>query len=267
MSSGSFLASAWDWKPSVLLGCGGLFLAYTWAARLRFSRRDLAWSGAILLVLVALVSPFDELADTYLFSAHMAKHILFVLIIPALLLKGTPERVVRILLRGRRAARLQRILNRPAITWFAGIGTMAFWHVPALFNFALVHEWLHIIEHLSLLVAGTIYWWPILSPIPELRLRPVPQAAGYLFVSCLACTAMGVLITFAPRLLYPAYAHPADGYGILPLIRDQWGISAAMDQQIGGLLMWVPGCLIYTTAIMAMFARWYGEESRGAVEA
>ena len=71
-----------------------------------------------------------------------------------------------------------------------------------------------------------------------------------------------MLITFAPRLLYPAYAQPVDAYGILPVIRERWGISPAMDQQIGGLLMWVPGCLVYLTAIMAMFARWYGEEAK-----
>ncbi len=73
---------------------------------------------------------------------------------------------------------------------------------------------------------------------------------------------MGVLITFAPTLLYPSYAHPVDAYGILGVIRNKWGISAAMDQQIGGLLMWVPGCLIYLAAILTMFARWYAEEVR-----
>ena len=141
---------------------------------------------------------------------------------------------------------------------------MAFWHIPLLFNAALSNEALHIFEHLTLLIGGTIFWWPILSPLPECRLRPVPQGVAYLFTSCLACTSLGVLITFAPELLYPAYAQPFDTFGILPVVRDRWGISPAMDQQIGGLLMWVPGCLVYLTAIMAMFARWYGEEPKNS---
>jgi cytochrome c oxidase assembly factor CtaG len=266
MSTTAFLSAAWEWKPSVVLGCFGLALSYVWLCRFRLSQRAVSWFAGIAVLLLALVSPFDELADAYLFSFHMAKHILFVLVVPALLLIGLPVDAGR-LVRSPRVSRVEQILGNPVVAWTAGIGAMAFWHLPAVFNAAVSHEWLHIVEHLSLLVGGTIYWWPVLSPVGELRLRPVPQAAAYLFTSCLACTSMGVLITFAPRLLYPAYAHPHDVYGILPLIREQWGISAAMDQQIGGLLMWVPCCLVYLTAIMAMFARWYGEEQSAVVEA
>jgi len=265
MSTMAFLSAAWDWKPSVVLGCFGLALFYLWLCRFRLSQRAFCWFAGIAILLLALVSPFDELADTYLFSFHMAKHILFVLVVPALLLIGLPADAGR-LLQSARVSRFEQLLGNPVFAWAAGIGAMAFWHLPAVFSAALSHQWLHIVEHLSLLAAGTIYWWPLLSPLPEARLRPVPQAAAYLFSSCLACTSIGVVITFAPRLLYPAYAHPQDGYGIVPLIREQWGISAAMDQQIGGLLMWAPCCLVYVTAIMAMFARWYGEEQSAAVE-
>jgi cytochrome c oxidase assembly factor CtaG len=160
---------------------------------------------------------------------------------------------------------LARFSPHPAACWLIGIGTMAFWHLPAVFDAAVAHEALHIAEHLSLLAAGTIYWWPILAPIPSARMNPVPQAAAYLFTSCLACTAMGVLITFAPAPLYAPYINPADTFGMLATVRQNWGISAMLDQQIGGLAMWVPCCLIYLTAIMAMFGRWYGEPA-GAVQ-
>ncbi len=267
MSTHDFLLSAWDWKPSVLIGCAALSLAYIRAAGFRFSRRTAAWFTGVLLIFIALVSPVDELADRYLFCVHMAKHIVFVLIAPALLLLGAPEGPFRRILRRKRIASLEQWLRTPAIAWAAGVGAMAFWHIPPVFNAALSSEPLHIIEHLTLLAAGVIYWWPLLSPVPECRMRPVPQAAGYLFTSCLACTIIGVLITFAPNLLYPAYASPPDPFGFLPVIREQWGISAAMDQSIGGLLMWVPGCLVYLTAIMAMFARWYAEPAEGVLEA
>jgi cytochrome c oxidase assembly factor CtaG len=187
----------------------------------------------------------------------MAKHIAFVLVVPALLLMAMPAEPLERALRIPVLRTLERILRTPAIAWAAGVGVMLFWHIPALFNAALSYEPLHIVEHLSLLIGGTIYWWPILSPLPESRIAPVPQGVAYLFTSCLACTAMGIAITFAPGLLYPAY---------LPAIREQLGITAQMDQQIGGLLMWVPGCLVYLTAIMAMFARWYGEQPEPAME-
>jgi putative membrane protein len=261
-----FAATAWDWKPSVVLGCCGLAAAYLLTERFRFPRRAALWMTGVLMILMALVSPVDVMADTYLFSVHMAKHITLLLVIPALLLLGTPPVWIERSLRYRHFAMAERLLAKPAVSWTVGMGAMALWHVPALFNAALSHEALHIVEHLSLLVAGTIYWWPLLSPLPRLRLAPVPQSIAYLFTSCAACTTMGILITFAPHSLYPAYAQPNDVYGLVPVIRDGWGISAAMDQQIGGLLMWVPGCLVYVTAIMAMFSRWYGAGEQVAVE-
>jgi len=251
----------WDFKPSVIIGCCALLLVYGFAFGRRLRPRSLYWFTGVALIFIALCSPLDELADTYLFSVHMAKHIAFVLVVPALLLLGIPEITLPRALRAP-----ERFLRRPAVAWMAGIGVMAVWHIPALFNAALANEPLHIVEHLSLLIGGTIYWWPVLAPVAESRMRPVPQAAAYLFTSCLACTAIGILITFAPSQLYPAYANPRDVYGMLPVIRNRWGISASMDQQIGGLLMWVPCCMVYLTAIMAMFGRWYAEERPSAVE-
>lgn len=267
MSAPEFLWSAWDPRISVILGCAGLLMGYAAAVRFRLTAKAAAWFAGVLLILLASISPIDALADDYLFSVHMAKHILFVLIVPALLLIGLPADPVERWLRNPTLSRIERFFRNPLICWPAGIGAMAFWHIPAVFDAALAHEGWHIAEHLSLLIAGTIYWWPILAPISRARLSPVPQAAAYLFTGCLACTTMGVLITFAPAPLYTPYLHPVDVYGILPLVRNDWGISAALDQQIGGLLMWVPGCLIYLAAIMGMFGRWYTEPADAPMEA
>jgi len=248
----------WDFKPTVIIGCCALLAAYGWVGDWQRRARAVLWLGGVLLIFIASCSPLDELADTYLFSVHMAKHIVFVLVVPALLLLALPPRD------GRFSARLlapaERFLGRPPVAWLCGIGAMALWHVPAAFNAALVSEPLHIVEHLSLLIGGTIYWWPLLTPFRESRMYPVPQAVTYLFTSCVACTAMGILITFAPSLLYPAYAHPRGVPAIVMEIRNGWRISASMDQQIGGLLMWVPCCIVYLAGIMAMFGRWYAEE-------
>jgi len=267
MSTMEFLRAAWTPNAAALAGCTLLLAAYAFAVRFRFRARTAAWLGGVLLILLAEVSPLAVLARRYLFSVHMADHILFVLVVPALLLIGMPAGAVEGALRRPGLARAERFLRHPAVSWPAGIGAMTFWHIPAVFAAAMMHPLLHAAEPLSLLMAGTIYWWPILSPAGQSRLNPVPQAAAYLFTSCLACTAMGILITFAPALLYPQYAHPADLYGFLPVIRNDWGISAGLDQQIGGLLMWVPGCLIYLSAIMAMFGRWYAQPADAPLEA
>jgi len=260
MSTSEFLMRAWSWKPTVAIGCLGLLAVYGLLFRSRSLGRAIAWTAGLALLYLALSSPLDALADTYLFCAHMAKHILLVLVIPALLLIGVPPDA--------KLGWLSRVALPPAVAWLAGIGAMAFWHVPLFFNAALAHEPLHIVEHLSLLAGGTLYWWPILAPERRRRLSPVPHAAAYLFTSCLACTTIGIVITFASALLYPAYATPVDSYGMLATIRGAWGISPALDQQIGGLLMWVPCCFVYLTATLAMFARWYGgEAAEAAVEA
>ena len=81
MTMSEFCMRAWDWKPSVVIGCCGLIAAYAWAVRPRVSFRIAAWLGGVLLILLALVSPLGELANTYLFSVHMAQHILFVLVV------------------------------------------------------------------------------------------------------------------------------------------------------------------------------------------
>ncbi len=170
---------------------------------------------------------------SYPFSVHMATHITMVLIVPALVMLGLPESVARWVARFRCPA---------ALSWCAGVGAMAFWHIPAIFDAAAAHPALHMTELMSLVAAGIVFWWPILSPLKSQRMQPVPQSVVYLVSACFACTAMGILITFSPVLRYPTS-------------------GGLKDQQIGGLLMWVPGCLIYLTAVMGMFARWYLDES------
>ncbi|MGI8745118.1 MAG: cytochrome c oxidase assembly protein [Bryobacteraceae bacterium] len=255
MTNWEFFASAWNWKPSVLIGCGALLVAYAVVVRLRFTRRSLPFIAGLFLLLLALVSPLDELADSYLFSAHMAKHMLLVLVIPALLLIGMPAHFMQRALSRPAIRKAESILGAPVLAWIIGIAAMAVWHIPALFNAALASEPLHIVEHLSLLIAGTIFWWPLLAPLAEERVAPVPAGVGYLFSACLACTVIGILLTFASP---GTYSIPANvDARVLSLVRNGWGISPETDQQASGLLMWVPGCFIYLTAIVAMFARWY----------
>src|SRR5262249_10657744 len=96
---------------------------------------------------------------------------------------------------------------------------------------------------------------PLLTPIVEERLD-LAQTALYLICATIAGNALGILITFAPTGLYAPYLNPPNPRGILTLIRAEWGITAAQDQQLAGVLMWAFGNLPYLAALLATFARW-----------
>ncbi len=251
----SRIATAWDLDPSVIIGCIALAIAYGLACRRDFSRAGWFLLGD-LVMLLALISPIDVLADDYLFSAHMLQHMLFVLAVPPLLILGIPEHLARSTVRVRSLGAIERVLRRPTIAWTLGMTALWIWHLPTLYDATLASEALHIFEHLVFLVTATIFWWPILSPLPNSRMND-GAAFAYLGAAMLVTTVLGILITFAPVGIYTAYLHPSDELGILDALRHGWGLTTEADQELGGLLMWVPGGLVYLCAIMAVLARWY----------
>lgn len=258
MTTWYLLTSTWNSEPSVLLGCTALVTAYVAVTRHRPSRGAWAFFAGILVLLFAQISPLDTLGDTYLFSAHMIQHLLLLLIVPPLLLLGIPAWLAERWLALPPLRRAEQVLRQPAIAWLLGIGAMYVWHIPALYNATLTQTGIHIGEHLCFLVTGMIFWWPLCAPLPASRYAPL-GAMFFLFTAAVASSVLGIILTFAPPGLYPAYLHPADTRGLLPLIRNVWGLSPAVDQQLGGLIMWVPGGLVYLCAIIGTFARWQSE--------
>jgi putative membrane protein len=257
MTTLQLFKSSWSWHPSVLAGCIGLLIIYLAATRLQHSVSCTLWYVAgVLTILLALVSPLDLLGDDYLFSAHMVQHLLLVLVAPPLLLLGISRSTARRLLAKPRMAWLEDKLTRPPVAWLLGMGTLWAWHLPVLYNATLASEQVHIAEHLSFLVTGTIFWWPVLAPRPDLRLQPGPSII-YLCAAAFANTVLGIILTFVPAGLYPAYLHPEDELGALSVIRQKWGLTPAADQQLGGLFMWVGGGVIFLVAVLAMLRRWY----------
>jgi putative membrane protein len=259
MSLGEFLLSAWLWEPSVILGCLGLSLAYAVQNRFRLDRRTLSYQAGVLILFLALVSPLDVLADDYLFSAHMVQHLLLVLIVAPLMLLGINPQWIRDMLRWKPAAKVEALLGYPPAAWILGVGTLYLWHIPSLYNWALDNEGVHSLEHLSFLVTACIFWWPVILPLPEKRRLSLLNSMLYIFAGAVANTVLGIILTFTPAGSYPAYLNPADTLGILPMIRGVWGLDPQTDQQLGGLIMWIPGGLIYLTAILAAFSRWYSQ--------
>lgn len=257
MTTAGLMRAGWDWEPSVIAGCAGLLGLHFWRVPASAWRR-LSFAAGTLVLFLSLCSPLDALGDDYLFSAHMAQHLLLILIVPPLLLFGIPEVEARRWMRVPRIAAAERVLGAPWPAWLAAIGTMTLWHLPALYNFALAHEPVHILQHLSFLVTATMFWWPVLGPLPERRMAPGVSIL-YLFAAVAENSALGIVITFMRLGHYPAYLHPDDELGALSLIRDGWGISAAEDQRLGGLLMWIPGCSVYFVAILGILAHWYAQ--------
>lgn len=267
MTAWRFVLLTWPRDPSVTAGCAGAALAYLAATGWRL-RAGGGWFFAGLGALeLALASPIDTLGDRYLFSVHMVQHMLLTLAVAPLLVAGTPPDVLRRALDRPALGRPARLLGYPLVAWVLGVGALWAWHAPLLYNAALADLRLHIVQHLSFLVTGVIFWWPVLAPLPEARLRPLPGML-YLLAAMLACSGLGIVLAFAAPDLYPAYLAPADRFGILPLLRSGWGLSPEADQQLGGLLMWVVGMLVYLGAILGLLARWYREaERRPAVAA
>ena len=137
-----------------------------------------------------------------------------------------------------------------------GVGAMWIWHAPTLCNAAATSDAVRALQNVSLPAMGLAFWWPILGPRVDQRL-PDMTAVAYLFTACAACTILGVAITFSPAVVCSAYGHASDPLGALPLVWA-WGLTPTVDQQLGGLLMWVPGCTAYAGAILAIVARFYG---------
>ncbi|HEY5297991.1 MAG TPA: cytochrome c oxidase assembly protein [Verrucomicrobiae bacterium] len=257
MTTEQFFTSAWDWNPWVIAICVIAILIHVARNGFHFSRK-IGWllAGTIIFFLT-LASPIDTLANGYLFSAHMLQHLLLLLIIPPLILLSLPPATIPTSFQNGRWQWLNWILRRPLILWFLGVGGMWIWHAPALCNAAVTNVWIHRLQYVSLLLMGFAFWWPIIGPWTKQRLSSLAGMI-YLFSACVGCTILGIILTFSPVEVCSIYLRPADRLGILSLIQNQWGLTPAKDQQLGGLLMWVPACLIYFCGILGLFARWHG---------
>ena len=243
----------WDLHPSVLIGLAVLGGLYVFLGGVKAPRRKVAAFVAALAVLfVCLNGPLHNLSDRYLFSAHMVQHLVLMLLFPPLLLHGTPAWVVEPLLRP--------VWVRGTATWAThplaagAIFTIPIiaWHFPRAYNAALVHHNLHIVQHLVFLATAVVMWWPVLSPLPEMR-APQPVQLIYLFLLGIPMSVVGALITLADHVLYPFYQSA-------PRV---WGFAPLADQQIGGLIMWVPGGLIFWLAMTVVWFRWAAGEEKG----
>jgi putative membrane protein len=242
--------------PSVIAGVCGLAVVYWIAARrtgapMRAAQR-LAFAGALATILLALNGPVDALADARLFSAHMLQHLLLSLVMPPLLLLGLPAAMCRPVLRVPGVWRGARILTHPIIAFGLCNAVLIVMHLPAVFELMVRDQTVHVVLHLVLCVVGTILWWPLLSPLPELPRVSYPAQMLYLFLLLTPMAAVAAPITLSPTVLYRWYAE-----GPRP-----WGIATHADQVLGGLLMWVGAGFYLLCVFSLVFFRWARHEDR-----
>ena len=221
-------------------------------------RRQAALYAAGWLALAgALVSPLHELGEQ-LFTAHMVEHeIVMALAAPLLVLArpggiflwAFPAKIRRWIGRRSHGSALRgtwiRLTQPLTATILHGVAIWA-WHVPLLFEAAVTNITLHRLQHLSFFLTAVLFWWALLR-----RAKPGVAAAD-LFVTMTHTGILGALMTFAPRVLYKVQtAHAA-----------QWGMTPLEDQQLAGLVMWVPAGTIYAGAAIAFAAEWVRGSSR-----
>ena len=254
---------AWSLHPSVIIGTGLLGALYFYGVGPYARRHGLpratpgqigSFCASLVVLLVALNGPVHDLSDYYLFSVHMIQHLVLTLVFPPLLLAGTPSWLLRPLLKRPALLGAARALTRPLVAAAVFSASIAVWHVGVFYDVMMRSHDVHIATHLLFLVTATLMWWPVMGPAPELPRLPSGLAMLYLFLVGIPMQIVAALITFADEVLYPWYVSAP----------RTWGLSPLDDQQLGGLLMWIPGNLWLFAAIGVLFFKWAREEESTA---
>jgi cytochrome c oxidase assembly factor CtaG len=213
--------------------------------------RLLAWLAGVACIAVALISPIDHLADQ-VFAMHMVQHVLLLDIAPILLIVG----LTKVLLRpvARQVLDLERALGpiaHPAFAVVLYVGLMWVWHVPALYDGALQHSAVHVLEHTCFLTAGLLYWWHLLSPVRGRHLTGLSPVA-YMASTKVFVGLLGIFLTFAPDSLYAFYEHA-------PRV---WGLKPSDDQALAGAIMAIEQSIVMGIALAYLFVRALAESDR-----
>ena len=234
-----------------------------WQASARW--RPISYLGGLLILAIALMSPIDVLA-TQLFTMHMIQHVLLVMIAPPLLLIANPLPFSLWGLPDRLRPEASRLLSRKAIfrsrlkqITGAGIVWMVFviiywgWHDPRAYTLALQNGFVHDLEHISFFVVSLLFWWHAIGAGPRIHRSFAPGVRiAYLLSAIPVNMIAGVAIAFATSPIYPFYE-------ALPRL---WGLSVMEDQRFAGVIMWVPGSMMYIIAALILAARWLGKEEK-----
>ncbi len=261
----------WESDPFVLLSLL-IFGLFYFTGRLKLESRSrrrvvrnsstLAFCGGLLALVLALLSPISVYAED-LFFIHMLQHILLVMVAAPLLLLANPMKTliwafpkgIRKSIGNRLKSHglIRRILSlsvMPLFAWFVFVVCIWLWHSPSAYNAALENEAVHVLEHMTIFVASVILWWSVIGPAPIRTYLPYPLRCLYILAALVQNTILGAMLTFAEAPLYSYYANSP----------THWGITTDYDQQLGGIIMWIPGGMMYLAALIILFFMWIKRE-------
>ncbi|MBJ7610144.1 MAG: cytochrome c oxidase assembly protein [Candidatus Dormibacteraeota bacterium] len=259
----------WTWEPTVLLGIAAVVAGYAIARRRGLltddddvspwftSTRARLWffAAGVLVGFLALVSPIDTGGDQYLFALHMVQHLLLMMVAPPLCLLGIVG--MRRPVAGP-PGRMRRVWAAMVNPWSAMLifsAVLVVWHIPALYDATLTTEPIHVVEHLSFIAVGVIFWWPIVDPMrgqdSSHWVGALPKIA-VLVASGIPPTVLGLIFAVAPHAFYDFYVRA-------PRL---WGLTPVIDQQVAGVVMFGAGNLIYFAAVVAVFWRMFADPAR-----
>ncbi len=254
----------WSIHPSTVIGLGLLGTIYLWRASQagpdeRLSGwRKLSFFSALFVIFASLNGPLHDLSDNYLFSGHMVQHLLLTMLMPPLLIAGIAGWMLRPLLGNAFIRAIATRVTRPIACFMIFNVVIAAWHIPAMYNAAMESHDIHIIEHLMFMAAAVLMWWPLTSPLPELPRLAYPGQMLYCFLMMIPMSVVAVYITMADTVLYPFYSSA-------PRIMK---LSPMEDQLLGGLIMWVPGGILFMIIMTVIFFKWAarGEDDAAAAQ-
>ncbi len=264
--TGRALANDWTWPPFVLIpllltaalyGLGTIRMLRRTTHRTSFVWPILSFALGWISLVIALDSPLHELGEQ-LFWVHMTQHEILMLISAPLLLLGRPmiaflwalspagRETAASLGRSRTFKRAWAFVSAPLSAWLVSALALWIWHIPWLFDQTLRSDWVHAAQHTTFLVTALAFWWPVVNRVPALGYG---GGVVYVFTTILHTSVLGALLTFAPRAWYSSYVMTAPA----------WHLSALEDQQIGGLIMWIPAGTLLLIVALALLVKWMNE--------
>ncbi|MDP9235233.1 MAG: cytochrome c oxidase assembly protein [Actinomycetota bacterium] len=258
----------WTWEPLVVTPLAIMAVGLRWAVvRIRggshpgyvATRRIVFLAASLLFAFVALESPVGFYADRY-FSVHMIQHLVLTLIVAPLFVLGAPitlalqvatPRVRRDVLLPVLHSRPVRVVAHPIVSWGLFALVLPLSHIPAFYDLTLRNDAWHAFEHLVLVVAAILFWWPVVSLDPLPRRLAHPARVLYLFLIMPVMTFTGLAVYNATQVWYPHYAALSGGYH-----------SALSDQNLAGALMWEAGMFLIVPALGAVLIDWMNHDEK-----
>ncbi|MBX5224075.1 cytochrome c oxidase assembly protein [Rhizobium sp. NLR8a] len=266
--SNSFTWTADPWIIAPLAVCAALYasgslrlMSRSSAGRRVFAHRLLAYWAGWLVLAGALVSPLHWLGEQ-LFTFHMIEHELVMAVAAPLIVSARPSavllwglpRIVRRrtgqVLASRMVRKTWRLLSNGTVATLLHGAAIWAWHAPVLFDAAIESTPLHRLQHLSFFVSAVLFWWSVIWKTNR------GLAAWHLFLTMLHMSILGALIALSPNVLYVVQTRSS---GV-------WGLSPLEDQQMAGLVMWVPAAIVYAAVALALAALWIRASGKGGAD-